>query len=80
MVDCESVVFVTARLPHEALYLELLGRRDSWEEAGLKSVKAVGDAFSPGSIAAAIWDGRRFAEDLGRVDDDPWFPRDMVVV
>ena len=30
--------------------------------------RAVGDAYSPGTIAAAVWDGRRYAEEL---DDRP---------
>ena len=31
------------------------------------SVRAIGDALSPGTIAGAVWDGRRYAEEL----DDP---------
>ena len=79
-VECESAVFVTSRLPNETLYLELLDRRQDWADAGLSSVRAVGDALSPGTIASAVWDGRRFAEDLGRAGDDAWFPRDIAVV
>jgi dimethylamine/trimethylamine dehydrogenase len=78
--DCDSAVFVTSRLPNEALYLELLDRRDDWADAGLLSVRTVGDALSPGTIASAVWDGRRFAEELGRDGEDVWFPRDIAVV
>ena len=79
-VECDSVVFVTSRLPDETLYLELLDRQQDWADAGLLSVRTVGDALSPGTIASAVWDGRRFAEDLGRAGDDAWFPRDIAVV
>jgi dimethylamine/trimethylamine dehydrogenase len=56
----EGLVLVTARLPNDALALEL-------------GATAVGDAYAPGTIATAVWDGRRFAEEL---DGDP--PGDAV--
>jgi dimethylamine/trimethylamine dehydrogenase len=31
----------------------------------------VGDAYSPGTIAAAVWDGRRYAEELDAEPADP---------
>lgn len=74
---CGSAVFVTSRLPNEDLYLDLLERQSSWNDAGLLTVSAVGDALSPGTIASAVWDGRRFAEDLGRVDEGLPFPREI---
>jgi dimethylamine/trimethylamine dehydrogenase len=52
------------------------GVRDHWGDAGLETVRPVGDALSPGTIAAAVWDGRRFADDLGRRRDDAIFRRD----
>lgn len=79
-IECDSVVFVTSRLPNETLCLDLLDLRDEWESAGLISVRAVGDALSPGSIAAAVWDGRRFAEDLGRSDERVVFPRNIAAI
>ncbi|QSR26935.1 NADH:flavin oxidoreductase [Nocardioides aromaticivorans] len=60
-LDCDAVVMVTARLPKEELYLELVGRRDAGE---LLSVRGIGDAWAPGTIAAAVWSGRRAAEEF----------------
>lgn len=57
----DSVVMVTARLPDEELYLGLLARHKQGEIA---SVRAIGDAWAPGTIAAAVWSGRRFAEEF----------------
>jgi dimethylamine/trimethylamine dehydrogenase len=57
----DNVVMVTARLPDEELYLELLARHKQGEIA---SVRAIGDAWAPGTIAAAVWSGRRFAEEF----------------
>ena len=63
-LPCDDVVVVTARLPNDALAGELEARRDVWDDAGIRSVRAVGDALAPGTIASAVWDGRRFAEEL----------------
>ena len=57
----DSVVLVTARLPQEELYLELVRRR---EQGLVTSVRAIGDAWAPGTIAAAVWSGRRYAEEF----------------
>ncbi len=69
VLPCDTLVLVTARLPEDALAEELLGRRGEWEAAGIRSVRAVGDAFAPGTVATAVWDGRRYAEELDA--DDP---------
>ena len=80
LIESDAVVLVTSRLPNEDLYLDLLDHREQWESAGLVSVRAVGDAFSPGSIAAAVWDGRRFAEELGRSDETAHFRRNIAAL
>jgi dimethylamine/trimethylamine dehydrogenase len=80
VLECDSTVFVTSRLPNDDLYADMLARRTTWADAGLMSVRTVGDALSPGTIASAVWDGRRFAEELDRDADERPFPRDMVVV
>ncbi|MFZ5789231.1 MAG: FAD-dependent oxidoreductase [Pseudomonadota bacterium] len=61
---CASLVAVTARLPEEALYRQLLVDPDAMEKAGIKSVTAIGDARAPGTIAAAVYQGHRFAREL----------------
>lgn len=59
----DALVLVTARLPNDALAIEL----DASE--GGPPVQAIGDALAPGTIASAVWDGHRYAEEL----DDPAF-------
>jgi dimethylamine/trimethylamine dehydrogenase len=67
----EALVLVTSRLPEHALAADLHARAGDWEAAGISSVRVVGDALCPGTIAAAVWDGRRYAEQLGEpVDPD----------
>jgi dimethylamine/trimethylamine dehydrogenase len=63
-IACDAVVLVTARLPDDGLYRELVDRRDEWAGAGIRTVRAVGDCWAPGTIAAAVWEGRRYAEEL----------------
>ncbi|MHB1595064.1 MAG: oxidoreductase [Streptosporangiaceae bacterium] len=66
----DAVVMVTARLPVDALAAELGAREPEWADAGLRSVRVVGDAWAPATIAAAVWSGRRYAEEL----DEPPTP------
>jgi len=72
---CDAVVLVTGRLPNDALAGELAA-------AGADAtVRLVGDAISPGTIAAAVWDGRRYAEELDAPPADdtlPPFRREVV--
>jgi len=77
-LGADAVVMVTARLPQDSLLTDLLARRDGWP-ATLRTVRAVGDALAPGTIAAAVWDGRRFAEELEGPDDAALFRRDVTV-
>jgi dimethylamine/trimethylamine dehydrogenase len=61
---CASVVAVTARLPHDALYQELLLREPEWRAAGIKTVQCAGDALAPGLIAHAVYAGHRYAREM----------------
>ena len=79
---CDCVVLVTSRLPEDVLFAELTARTDEWGEAGIASVRTVGDAWCPGTIAAAVWDGRRYAEELDEPDpgDGVPFLREIVLL
>jgi dimethylamine/trimethylamine dehydrogenase len=67
-----AVVLVTSRVSDDVLLRDLVARREHWTAAGIRSVRAVGDALAPGTIAAAVWSGRAYAETLD-TDDDPLF-------
>jgi 2,4-dienoyl-CoA reductase-like NADH-dependent reductase (Old Yellow Enzyme family) len=62
--EAHAVVLVTARLPADELYAELQTRAPEWADSGITSVTAIGDAWAPATIAAAVWSGRRYAEEL----------------
>ncbi|MET0581127.1 MAG: NADH:flavin oxidoreductase, partial [Pseudoxanthomonas sp.] len=64
MLECDAVVAITARLPDDALYQELLARENDWNEAGIRTVHCIGDALAPGLIAHAVYEGHRYAREL----------------
>ncbi|MCP4378992.1 MAG: NADH:flavin oxidoreductase, partial [bacterium] len=46
-IDADVVIPVTARNPDDALYNELIARKDEWNDAGIKTVTAIGDCLAP---------------------------------
>ena len=60
-LPADALVLLTARLPDDELATALRAAE------GGPTVRALGDALAPGTIAAAVWDGHRYAEEL----DDP---------
>jgi dimethylamine/trimethylamine dehydrogenase len=80
VLGCRAVVLVTSRDPVDALALDVEARAVDWADAGLVTVRAVGDALAPGTIASAVWDGRRFAEDLDGPGDEALFRRPLPVL
>ncbi len=69
-IACAGVIGVTARLPDDGLWLALNGSAEL-ERAGIRSLKRIGDSYGPGLIAAAVYQGHRYARELDRpVDPD----------
>jgi dimethylamine/trimethylamine dehydrogenase len=68
-LQADALVLVTARLPND----DLAG--DLEDVQGAPRVRRVGDALAPGTIAHAVWDGHRYAEEL---DDRAASNRDQV--
>ncbi|MGH6854134.1 MAG: FAD-dependent oxidoreductase [Aestuariivirga sp.] len=54
---CDATVLVTARNPSDQLYHALVAKD--------VAVSRAGDCYGPGTIAAAVYAGRRFAEEFG---------------
>lgn len=63
-MPCDAVITITARLPDDALYQDLLLREAEWTEAGIHSLRCIGDAEAPGLIAHAVYAGHRHAREL----------------
>jgi dimethylamine/trimethylamine dehydrogenase len=67
-VPADALVLVTARLPQDQLYLDLKALEGQWAAAGIGSVKGIGDCWAPSTIAAAVYAGRRYAEEFDAPD------------
>jgi dimethylamine/trimethylamine dehydrogenase len=63
-VPCAALVVLTARLPNDALHLALRERQADWADAGVRTVRAIGDCEAPGLIAHAVYAGHRYAREL----------------
>ena len=79
VLECGSLVMVTARLPEDRLYFELMERRSVQRAGVIDTVDRIGDCLAPSTIAAAVYAGHRFARELG-TGPIPFaeLPREMV--
>jgi dimethylamine/trimethylamine dehydrogenase len=63
-LQCASLVLVTMRDPVDALFSELQAQQDQWHAKGVKTIQLLGDAYAPGSVAAAVYAGHKAARAL----------------
>ena len=63
-IGCDAVVMVTSRSSDDALFHALKARQGDWADAGIRSVKVIGDAAAPAPIAWATFAGHRYAREL----------------
>jgi dimethylamine/trimethylamine dehydrogenase len=64
-IAARSVVMLSLRMPNDALYHELMRDSTALADAGIRSLTRIGDCLVPGTIAAAVHDGHRYARQLG---------------
>ncbi len=76
-VAAATVLMVTSRLPHDALYRELAGDPQRLSDAGIASLQRIGDCHGPATIAAAVYEGHRFARELGAEPGEIPFKREL---
>ncbi len=62
---CRTLVPVTMRDPVAKLFREITTAQDGAERAGPRSLSLIGDCLAPGTIAAAVYGGHRYARELG---------------
>ena len=43
-------------------------------DAGIRAVHRIGDCHAPATIAAAVYEGHRFARELGAEPGGAWLP------
>ncbi len=64
-IACGTFIPVTMRRPVDALYHELMTLIASGAAPAPKSVTRIGDCLAPGTIAAAVYAGHRYAREFG---------------
>jgi dimethylamine/trimethylamine dehydrogenase len=67
-MPCDAVVIVASRRSEDALFTALMARAADWADAGIRSVRRIGDAEAPGPIAWATYAGHRYARELDMPD------------
>ncbi len=76
-VPCRSVVVVTSRQPEDALWSALAAQTQACADAGIASLKRIGDCEAPHTIAAAVHAGHLYGRTLESGDS---VLRDRIVV
>jgi dimethylamine/trimethylamine dehydrogenase len=82
-LECGSLLMVTMRDPKDALFNALQAQQDDWQAKGVKSIQLLGDAYAPGSVAAAVYAGHRAARELDAAElplDTVPFRREMIAL
>ena len=64
VVDCDSLVLVTMRIPNNALFAQLAARRAEWAPNDIVDVYRIGDCHAPRQVMNAIFDGHRLAREF----------------
>ena len=63
-IACTAVIMVTTRLPNDSLHADLVQDEAKLRDAGILSVRCIGDCYIPSTIASAVWWGHRYAEEF----------------
>jgi dimethylamine/trimethylamine dehydrogenase len=63
-IPCRSFVPVTSRAPRTALFDAIVAMQSRWADHGIRSVSRIGDCVAPSTIAAAVYEGHRWAREL----------------
>ena len=61
---CDSLVLVTERTPNDDLYQALKSDPDKLSAVGIQTLRAIGDCYAPGIIAAAVFAGHQAAREF----------------
>jgi dimethylamine/trimethylamine dehydrogenase len=67
-LGCDAVIVVASKLENNQVYADLKAREADWADAGIKTVRIIGDAEAPGPIAWATYAGHRYARELDGED------------
>ncbi len=72
-IDCGSLVIVGVRTGNDRLFQELKSDTDRIADAGISSLRSIGDCRAPGMIAHAVYSGHECARNIDAGDSIPPF-------
>lgn len=81
-IPFDHIVLVTSKISEDKLYKQIVSGSERLLDANLEAVDKIGDCLVPGTIAAAVYSGHKWARNLGEselVDGTP-FLRELVAV
>ena len=67
---CDSLILITERIPNVTLYHALQEKSENLSEAGIKTLKCIGDCLAPSTIASAVYSGHLAARELESVQNE----------
>ncbi len=67
-IDCGSLLVVGIRTAHDDLFQELHANPDGLSDAGISSLRNIGDCRAPGAIAHAVYSGHECARTIDAGD------------
>jgi len=67
-IDCGSLVVVGVRTGNDGLFQELNSHADRIADAGISSLRSIGDCRAPGAIAHAVYSGHECARNIDAGD------------
>ena len=70
-IDCGSLLVVGARTANDGLFQELNSDPDRLVDAGITSLRSIGDCRAPGAIAHAVYSGHECARTIDTGDSAP---------
>jgi len=73
------VVVVGHRKPRDKVFRELMAHENEFADAGIRSVKRIGDALAPGAIAHAVYSGHQYAQQLDLTEGSARYLRDLPI-
>jgi dimethylamine/trimethylamine dehydrogenase len=67
-IDCETLVVVGIRTANDDLFQQLNSDVDRIADAGISSLRSIGDCRAPGTIAHAVYSGHEYARNIDAGD------------
>ena len=68
-IDCGSLIVVGARTSNDQIYQDLNSTAEKIADAGITSLRSIGDCRAPGAIAHAVYSGHECARTIDAGDD-----------